>query len=311
MEANTGTTAATLPVRVFVASTPGEWLPMRVLEFSIRETTTLPVELAAIYQFERPIAMPRAVENRPRTPFSFQRFLIPELCHFKGRAIYMDADMQVFRDIGGLWNQPFAGCDLLTVQEAGDGRRGQFSVMLLDCEKLGWNVDRIVEALDSGELNYATLMYEMRVAKQIGRSISTSWNCLERYDPATTSLLHYTDMDTQPWVSTANPLGYLWIACLRRALASGFISRDEISREIAAGHVRPSLLAQLDSDIDDTLLLPAAIQRQDRNFVAPYKYLQCQHSRPWTSPVSALRALLKRVYYHTPLPALLKSKQRH
>ena len=67
-------------VRVFVASTPVEWLPMRVLEFSINETTSLPVEVLPIYKYNRTIPTPLAVENRPRTPFSFQRFLVPEDC---------------------------------------------------------------------------------------------------------------------------------------------------------------------------------------------------------------------------------------
>ena len=50
-----------------------------------------------------PIPTPATPANRPRTPFSFQRFLIPELCGFKGRGIYVDSDMQVFEDIRGLW----------------------------------------------------------------------------------------------------------------------------------------------------------------------------------------------------------------
>ena len=66
--------------------------------------------------------MPLAVENRPRTPFSFQRFLIPELCGYSGKAIYLDADMQVFRDIRELWNYDFSGCDLQTVRAAKKGR---------------------------------------------------------------------------------------------------------------------------------------------------------------------------------------------
>lgn len=291
-------------VRVFVASTPAEWLPMRILEFSIRETTSLPVEFLAICTFNRTIPMPLAVENRPRTPFSFQRFLIPELCGFSGKAIYLDADMQVFRDICDLWNHDFAGCDLQTVREAQKGRRGQFSVILLDCERLKWNIEEIVAALNAGELNYASLMFEMQTAKRIGWDISPEWNSLERFNPETTALLHYTDMNTQPWISIANPLGHLWVACLRRALAAGFISRSEVEREISSGHVRPSLLPQLDAGIDSTLELPAAVRRLDRGFVAPYRHLRSGHARPWTSARTALFALLRRCYYRSPLPRL-------
>lgn len=294
------------PVRVFVAATPAEWLPMRVLEFSIKETTSLPVEVSAIYTFSRVIPMPIAIENRPRTPFSFQRFLIPELCGFSGKAIYLDADMQVFWDIRDLWNYDFAGCDLQTVREAQKGRRGQFSVMLLDCKALGWNIDQIVAALDAGELDYAALMYEMRVAKKIGTDISPEWNSLERYNPEKTRLLHYTDMNTQPWISTVNPLGHLWVDCLQRALQVGFISREELQREVISGHVRPSLLAQIDANLDASVVLPASMQKLDRKFVPPYRSLLSGKSRPWTSLRSAARAFLRRSYYRSPLPRYFK-----
>lgn len=291
-------------IRIFVASTPAEWLPMKVLEFSIRETTKQPVEVMALYTFDRPIPTPSAVENRARTPFSFQRFLIPELCGFSGKAIYLDADMQVFRDIDELWNVDFGGGDLQTVHEGNHGRRGQFSVMLLDCERLGWNVDQIVADLDADKLDYVGLMYEMKVAGQVGRNVSPEWNSLESYDPSKTCLLHYTDMNTQPWISTANPLGDIWVACLRRALASGFITREELVREVQAGHVRPSLLAQIDAGIDATISLSSAIRKLDRGFVAPYRRLHSGKSRPWKSLPSAVKAFLKRSYYRSPIPRI-------
>lgn len=301
-----GTGSDQLPVKVFVAATAAEWLPTRVLEYSILETASLPVEVRAIYTAERAIPTPAALENRPRTPFSFQRFVIPELCAYQGRAIYLDSDMQVFRDIAGLWNQPLAGCDLQTVRESGEGRRGQFSVMLLDCERLRWNVDEIVAALDAGRLTYDKLMYEMAVAPRIGRDISPDWNALEQYDADSTCLLHYTDMNTQPWVASTNPRAHLWVACLRRALDGGFISRDEFERELAAGHVRPSLRAQIDDGVDRPVDLASAALKGDRSFVAPYRRLRTGKARPWTSARSAASAFLRRCYYGSPLPRWLR-----
>ncbi|MFJ2487795.1 glycosyltransferase [Pseudomonas sp. NPDC087639] len=267
------TYGATSPVRVFVAATPAEWLPMRVLEFSIRERTSLPVELSAIYSHKREIPQPKGMENRARTPFSFQRFLIPELCQFNGRAIYMDADMQVFEDIEGLWNQPFSDNDLLTVASGGEGRRPQFSVMVLDCERLNWRIEDIVSDLDSGKLEYRTLMFEMTVAQKIGYSVPVIWNSLEHFREGETALLHYTDMNTQPWVSLENKNGHVWMACLRRAVASGFISRDELVREIRQRHVRPTLLTQLDSGEDQAGKLSVVAVMRDLFFVAPYHAL--------------------------------------
>jgi hypothetical protein len=235
------------PVRVFVAATPAEWLPMKVLEFSIREQTELPVELSAIYTHGRVIPVPKDPANRARTPFSFQRFLIPELCHFQGRAIYMDADMQVFQNIDTLWNSPFNGSDVQTVSSAAGERRSQFSVVLLDCAQLNWKIEDIVAQLDSGELNYQTLMFDMKVARSISYSLPEKWNSLEHFKPEHTCLLHYTDMNIQPWVSLNNPNGHLWVACLKRALDQGFITEQELRREIEQGHVRPSLINHVSS----------------------------------------------------------------
>lgn len=272
------------PVRVFVASTVAEWLPTRVLEFSIQETSALPVQLHRIASFERDIPMPSELRNRPRTPFSFQRFLIPELCGYQGRAIYLDADMQLFTDIGELWSAPMGRHDLLTVREGTEGRKGQFSMMLLDCERLQWRIASIVQGLDEGQYTYEHLMYEMCVAGSVGRTLDPGWNSLERYEPGQTRLVHYTDMDTQPWVSLNNPLSHLWVGCLRRAIDAGFIADEELAREITAGHVRPSLMEEMKH--------PGArkgeLRLLDRGFVAPYKSISSGKASPWIS----LRSML-------------------
>lgn len=277
-------------IRVFVASTVSEWLPMRVLEFSIRETSTQPVQLSRIASFDRCIPMPRDLRNRPRTPFSFQRFLIPELCGYQGRAIYLDADMQLFADIDELWNAPMLGHDLLTVGEGTEGRKGQFSVMLIDCERLQWRIESIVQGLDEARYTYEQLMHEMCAAGSVGRTLDAGWNSLEKFEPGRTRLLHYTDMDTQPWVSLNNPLSYLWVDCLRRAIGVGFITEDDLAREIATGHVRPSLMEEVKSpEVRKGDLRPF-----DGGFVAPYRSIRSGKARPWLSLRSMLAFYARR-----------------
>lgn len=296
----------TKPIRVFVAATSAEWLPARVLEFSIRENTDLEVDVRFLYQSGIDIPVPEAPSNRPRTPFSFQRFLIPELCDYQGKAIYLDADMQVFQDITELWKYPLDGTDLLTVKDGNNGRKSQFSVMLLDCARLQWDIKKIVEKLNSGELDYAGLMYEMKISPKIGKEIDSKWNSLELFNPETTALLHYTDMNTQPWISLANPLGYLWVSCLKRAIRAGFIKREEIERERMLGHIRPSLLSQLDTEIYDTIALPNKIKILDRGYSAPYKKLRRMGGRPWTSFASATYWFMRQVYYRSALAKIFR-----
>lgn len=266
----------------------------------MKETASAPVSLHSIQSFNRPIPMPASIENRPRTPFSFQRFLIPELCGFAGRAIYLDADMLVFRDIGEVWRQDLTACDLQTVMDAKKGRRKQFSVMLLNCQTLQWNIEGIVADLDAGKMDYADLMYEMRVAERIRSDIPSEWNSLEHFEAGKTALLHYTDMSTQPWVYAMHPLGHLWIGSLRRALVSGFITHDELKKEIDQGHVRPSLLVQIETGRNN--LRPGEARKLDNAFRAPYLQLQTgKKVSPWTSRRAAIQASLRRAYDRIPL----------
>lgn len=276
-------------IKVFVACTRAEWLPMRVLEHSICSATKRPVDVVPLSTISRTIPTPVALANRPRTPFSFQRFLIPELCDYQGRAIYLDADMQVFADMSSLWEIRFNGCDVLTTAVANHGRRGQFSVMVLDCSALKWKVEEIVADLDAGTIDYAGLMYDMEVACKIGRSLPTTWNSLERYEPGKTCLLHYTDMNRQPWVNCSNPLAPLWVTGLRQAIADGFVSREELQVEVDKGHVRPSLIEQIDAGIDCPMQLTQRQRDLDRGFVPPYRSLRFGRTSPWLSPMSALQ----------------------
>jgi len=278
----------TEPIHVFVAATPSEWLAMRVLEFSIRQTASLPVKLSALYTYDRPIPMPQAKKNRPRTPFSFQRFLIPELCGYQGKAIYLDADMLVFRDIAELWNQPLDCCDLQTVQEPRKGLPSQFSVMLLDCSRLSWSIEDIVSSLDSGEMEYSRLMHHMCIVENIGWDIPPGWNSLEHYESQVTALLHYTNMHTQPWVSLANPLGPIWVESLRRALETEFISQKELEREVTAGHVRPSLQVEVERGSEQVVDFHSHLGHMDKDFIPPYKRLRLGETRI----VAAMRCLL-------------------
>jgi hypothetical protein len=262
------------PVRVYVGTAEEQMLAVKVLEYSIRKHASMTVAVYPLHRAGAGIVIPRPKdpENAPRTPFSFQRFLIPQLAGQRGRAIYFDSDMQLFSDIRLLWTLPLEGADLLAASNRGDSeRKPQFSVMLLDCQALGWDIRDIVARLDSGELNYARLMFEMAVAKNIRADICPDWNSLEYYEEGKTSLLHYTDMTIQPWVSRENPLGYLWVRDLVEAVDSGFIPITYVRDHVTRGWVRPSLLYQIEHRIEDSLQLPSEACSLDESFVPPHK----------------------------------------
>jgi len=242
-------------IDIFVGTDRSQLLAVAVLEHSIRRHTLSPVRVAPLIDLDLP--EPRDLRQGSRTNFSFARFAIPELKNYSGRAIYLDADMLVFRDIARLWKLPFSS-QTINIQEdlpehavshgkvgAPKARIKQCSVMLIDCERAQWNVRDIVGGLD-GAYTYEQLMYEMCILPEdeIAYGVPFEWNSLEHYD-RTTHLIHYTDMNTQPWVSTDNIHGRHWFREVRLMLETGALSLEQLHQEIALGYFRPSILDEI------------------------------------------------------------------
>lgn len=261
------------PIKVYVGSQEEQMLAVRVLEYSIRRHASMTTKVMPLHRCGLEFPSPKDKKNYPRTPFSFQRFGIPMLNGFKGRAIYVDSDMQVFRDIREVWTLPFDGADLLAARARDEtDRRPQFSVMLLDCEALAhWTPQKVVDALDSGQLSYEKLMYEMALARSAKASIPATWNSLEHFEADRTGLIHYTDMHLQPWVYRRNRWGWLWTRELLMAIDDGFITVDEVREHVDRGWVRPSLLRQVLEERERPPLIPGVGWWQDRGFVPPWK----------------------------------------
>lgn len=245
-------------IDVFVGADRSQLMAVAVLEHSIKRHTRRKVRVCPLIDLDLP--EPRDLRQGSRTNFSFARFAIPELKHYEGRGIYLDADMLVFRDIGELWDIPFEGAAIVIQEEipehavkhdkagAPAKRVKQCSVMLVDCAKARWDVRDIVGGLD-GRYTYEQLMYELCILPEeaVRYAVPFAWNSLEHYD-ASTRLIHYTDMDTQPWASTENRLGHLWLDELRLMLTTGALSRSGLQREVDLGYFRPSLLTELDEN---------------------------------------------------------------
>jgi hypothetical protein len=230
------------PARIYIGADPTQLLGARLFEYSVRRFASLSTRFEIIDNEGLP--EPQDPQRRARTGFSFCRFKIPELCRHRGRAIYVDADMQVFTDIRDLWTRDFENAWLLYSENmSAQGRVPQFSVMLMDCAKLGWDAKALVEALDQGAFDYKALMHDfaMMPGEKKVPALEFAWNSLETYVEGETKLIHYTDMPTQPWVSDKNKNGEVWYADVRRAVADGFITREEIDEEIERGHISPML----------------------------------------------------------------------
>lgn len=242
------------PIRVFVGVDRSQLVAAKVLEHSIRSQTERQVQF--IPMLDMPTPTPRDRKNRGRTAFSFSRFLIPELAGYRGRAIYLDADMQVFADIEELWTVEMGDHSVLVTRQdeppeqwkdSSWFRPGpQMSVMLLDCEKLDWDVRRIIDGLDEGRYSYEDLLFDLCIVpkEELGADLPVVWNHLEHLEPGTTKLLHYTVVPTQPWKNDENPLLGTWMEGFRDAVRAGALSPALVEQLASEGHVKASLVTE-------------------------------------------------------------------
>lgn len=219
---------------VVIGSSPEQRLPSLVLEHSILRRSSAPPKV--IHSWDKVFPRPSKPENRSRTGFSFVRFAIPEMLGYEGVGAYLECDQLVLKDIAELFAIPFNGAKVLRPVN-------QSSVLLLDCDSLRWDVDLIVKALDRGEYTYHDLMERLCIvpALFVSKAIPNDWNSLESYEHGRTALLHYTNMDIQPWRRWGHRLANLWLNELVDAVRAGRIPVKVVDDEVAAKHIVPQV----------------------------------------------------------------------
>lgn len=251
------------PVNVYVGCEPPQALAARVLEHSILRHTNHPVRIKRLDQ-----CVSREKSSVPgRTPFSMQRFWIPELNQFQGTAVYLDSDMLVYHDIRELLSlrNPDAAVSSAGVRPGSD-RRPQYSVMVIDCKRARWDAD-LIQRLASKEYESTMFQFEFEPSKDM--CLPHQWNSLEYLD-ADTRLVHFTDMDRQPWIATDNALTPKWMDALFAAMADKFVSFDELVQDVQRGWIRPGLLWQAEYGERDPQRLPRKQRMLDSLFTPPH-----------------------------------------
>ena len=263
------------PLHIFIGVDDTQRLPAKLFEYSVRRHTKAPVVFDTMDDVTWPY--PQDKKNFPGTNFSFHRFAIPKRMGCKGKALYVDADMLVLRDIRELWNTPFDGAAVLCAASSDPKKRRQLSVMLMDCSQLDWDVEKIItEGLDAGEFTYDQLIYDLAIEPKdkIREALAPQWNSFDKYEPGKTGLIHYTELVKQPWLSRRNKCGWVWLEYLRDAMREGVITRREVEEAQANGWARPSLLRVL--DLPRPLWLPfekIMSRRIDKGFVPHQEFL--------------------------------------
>jgi hypothetical protein len=190
-------------IKIFIGSEPGNEAAEITLDYSIRSTTSglysitwmsegMPCSLWQHWNKSRD----KRTQNTHigwKTNFSVFRWAIPELCGFEGRAIYLDVDQIVLKDIREMWELSMGGCSYLAITPQ------RTDVMLMDCSKFKeewWPKLSKMKPSGNPQLHYRKLVEQnTRVGK-----LDDIYNCLDGEGLCEkTRLVHYTDMKTQPW----------------------------------------------------------------------------------------------------------------
>jgi Glycosyl transferase family 8 len=245
-------------VKVFIGSGEASLLERKTLISSLRKNSQRDLDVYVIngthnaieLNDQEPFLAPMSlrIKYRNTTEFSLYRFLIPELCNYQGRAIYVDSDTICLSDIGELFDAPMDGSDFLAKQDTykhrGSGYWG-LSVMLIDCEKCRFDLEKIFNEIDQGLYSYSDFscmspLFLSHHHYRIGE-IDPLWNVFDTWD-GTTKLIHYTNLYTQPWKFPNHPYGELWFQYFNEAIATGCVTEEDIRLSLVRAYARRDLL---------------------------------------------------------------------
>lgn len=243
-------------VRVFIGSGEASLLERKTAIHSLRKHTKRDLD---IYVFNgthnairlndgEPFLAPMSLRIKYRniTEFSLYRFLIPELCDYQGKALYVDSDTVCLSDIGELFDTPMGGADFLAKYEAYPGEKlWGLSVMLIDCQRCRFDLEGIVDEIDAGlySMSDFSCMAPRFLAYhpyKVGQ-LDPAWNVFDQWDNRT-KLIHYTNLLAQPWKYPNHPYGELWFSYFNEALAEGYVTVKDIELSMMRAYVRRDLL---------------------------------------------------------------------
>ena len=266
-------------VRVFIGSGEASALERKTLIYSLRKHTKRPLDLyvfngthnAIEHDDEPPKLAPMSLRIKYEnfTEFSLYRFLIPQLCNFEGRAIFLDSDMVCLTDIGELFDMPMNGAAIMCSKAYRSGEWGT-SVMLMDCSRCRFDLEQAFDEIDAGKYTYTDFTCfgppYLDVHPLMLCELDPNWNVFDRHDE-NTKIIHYTHLTTQPWKYPGHPFGELWFQYFREAFAGGVITERDVQKATWRGYARldileaslpPSRVMEQPETIDSGSPLPAA-----------------------------------------------------
>lgn len=168
------------PLRIFIGYDHRQPLAYNVLQHSLLSRSSVPLSITPLVLSQLPIT------RQGLTPFTFSRFLVPWLCNFRGRALFLDSDFLCLADIAQLFS---LADDTEAVQLVRGRHRFEWtSMMLFNC----FHSDNTRLTPDLIEHTH-TALHQAAWTSCVG-VVPSSWNHLVGYDPPRSDarLVHFT-----------------------------------------------------------------------------------------------------------------------
>lgn len=193
-------------VQIYVGCDPnnGDLEQMMVLDYSVRKHASLPVRIhwmrlnadADSPWYCDPDTGGGWRTETWSTPFSALRWSLPACRDYRGRALYMDADMLVLEDIAPIWMQPLRDGAVMAARR--DGDEWLYCVTLWDCEAARRHLPPLHEMRSDPKAHSRLKRYFARHPRLV-QPLDPRYNCIdgEGRPAAEIGILHYSDMSTQ------------------------------------------------------------------------------------------------------------------
>ena len=231
-------------INVVIGTEENQFVPQKILEYSIHQHSNSELDIRSITQQENRIG---------GTKFGFVRFHVPSIFDYQGKAIYLDADQVVLADLQELLDTLDSNHLLGLVENLvgffGDKpvpKRKETSVMVLNCDQLkDWQPETLFNnvvpndsVLEPGQIQYRDFMWVKWIDDDKIQQIDSSWNHFNvlRKD---TKLVHFSHVASQPWKNPDHPLTEFWSQWLVATLESGFLEVKDLRHAIRKKHLHP------------------------------------------------------------------------
>ncbi len=204
-------------MRIFIGTDPRQPIAWVVLANSIARHSSIPVEITPLVLSQLPIT------RQGLTQFTFSRFLVPWLCKFQGRALFLDADMVVTGDIAELVND-LSDCASSVRVNQNQPRFEWPSAMLFNAYNCQMLTPEYIQ-------NPANSLFDLSWADHGVGKFDPAWNHCVSYDaPRLDAKLYHFTKGIPIWPETTGengaPQDKVWLKEAKIALSS--VSHKEL-----------------------------------------------------------------------------------